>query len=360
MFLFLFYRSKILSPILDDQLKVGTPRFIFPYYPRMKEKIEMFSDFEIKHEEDNKISTIAVDCLKYRTQCAKYHLNPGKLYISIFDHENPSEIVEEINPELLEELHNRSINHGYIKITTEEEVNKYANEKPLFLFVTRPNAGDLQQKKPVFARIASHNIGRKLIFGYVTNPVLYEQYAKYPYNAFVYVSPSGKHLTFRGDFNMQQLEFFINQHSQPVLGDPVTKDKSIVVVGNEEFYESAKDKLVDFQTITPIVYINASENMQKASYFCDGKYQCISIVDFSRYSVVPCGANIDILTIQTNINTFDTVWKSYPLQNRIYTALTVSYSLHPNEYYMLGSIIALLIIYLLFYSLDSSRILLDK
>ena len=357
MFLFLFYRAKFLLPNLDEQLKVGTPKFVFAYYPRMQQKIEAFEEFESKHADDKNISTLAVNCIKHRTYCAKYHYYPGRLYISIFDHEKPTEYNDEFNAKTLDNLYNISIGHGYVKISTEEEVSQYANQNPLFLFVTRSNAGDLQQKKPVFARVASHNIGKNLIFGYVTSPILYEKYAKYPYNAFVYVSPSGKYLSFRGNFDQENLEFFIKQHSQPVLGDPITKEKSIVVVGNEQFYDRAQIELADFQTVTPIVYINSTQNKDKASYFCDGKYQCVSIVDFATAALVPCGTDINIQTIQTNIVTFDTIWNGYPLFKRLYTSITVSYNLHPTDYYVLAAILVIPILYIVFYVFDAVRIL---
>ena len=357
MFSFLCFRTKILLPSQDNSSRIGFPRIAFPYYPKNAKELAIFNEFQDSFSEDPNLTTLSVDCLKHRTYCAKYNFVPGKLYVSIFDHESPVKIEENVTYELLQEIIPRAKNHGYIKVNSESEISALAAKKPLFLFVSRPNAGDLPQKKPVFTRLSSHYIGKNMTFAYSTNNYVYEKYANYPHVAFVYVAPSGGFLTYRGNFQKENVDIFIRQHAQPVLSEKVlTRQKAITVVGNSEFYDTANKTLADFQTKIPIVYVDSKKNLDIASKYCNGKYQCIAIVDYYNFRAVQCTSE-EPEQIESTISSFDEIWNSYPWTQKISTIYYIATNVHETTYYMILGCTFLFIFNLILMRLDRGRII---
>ena len=354
----IFVRANFLLPekeLPENRIK---PRIIFPYYPHMKNELELFQNFEIKTKNNETFTTLSVDCLQHRTYCAKFNLQPGKLSVSIIDHENPKQINQPISQETIAEAVTLVTNHGYLKIKTIDEVRKIASKVPLFLLVTRPNAGDLEEKKPIFAQVARSNIGKPLAFGYVTDKVLYEEYAHYPYIAFVYVSPSGNHLSFRGEFTVDNIQTFVDLHTQPFLSAPVLGKDILVttIVGNDDFYNKAQEEFSVLDAKLQVAYVNSTSSLQTAEVLCHGKYQCVAVANYKTYKAVSCGNDISN-SIDECVSKFAEKWSSYPLAERIKTRFMLSYYFNPVSYTIIACCTSFVIAFGFLIMLDSSRII---
>lgn len=357
MFFILSLRATNKLVKLEKAENQALPRIIFPYYPRMIKEIETFNDFVDYTENNETFVTLSVNCLEERTYCSRFHLQPGKISVSLQDHEHPVKINRPITQESLEEISKIVTGHGYLELSTSEEIDAISAVKPLFMLVSRANAGDLSEKKPVFEKLAIENIDSGCIFAFVTSPYLYEKYAHYPYIAFVFINQNKKFTSYRGDFSYDSLKSFVKYHAQPFMGSPVATDVTkIVAIGNDDYYKQISEKLREIDFYVPTGYINTTNIMKTVPFLCEGKYQCLTLMRPNQLKLVLINET-DIPSSDIKISQFDAMWKDVPFVQSIKIRAAICFLFYYIPFYIICGLVSVLSLFFFVWLVDSSRVI---
>ncbi|EAY04242.1 hypothetical protein TVAG_474480 [Trichomonas vaginalis G3] len=342
---------------LDKPEYSSLPRIIFPYYPRMTQQIKAFKHFEKRTQDNETFVTVSVNCLEERTFCSRYKLQAGQISVSLHDHEHPVKISRKIDAENLNEISQIVSNHGYLTIDTPEQITAITQNKPLFMLVSRANAGDLEEKKPSFEKLAISNIDSGCIFAFVTSPYLYEKYAHYPYISFVFIHHDGKFTSYRGDFSIESLQTFVSHHAQPFMGHPVATDATkIVAVGNDAYFKQISEKLDKIDFYVPSSYLNTTNIMKAVPYLCNGKYQCLGIFRPNQFKLVLINET-DIASADIRISQFDSLWKEVPFAEKFKIRAAICFLFYRIQLFIVCGILSVVSLFFFVWMVDSSRII---
>ena len=330
------------------------PYLILPYYPYQKDFINITSSFLEYSEGNSSFGAAKIDCDAFTTVCSSFKLQPGKVFVSYPPHKHPKESNRKVSFQNLVDLAYDVSVDGLHEISTKEEVKMLSSKAPLFCLVARPNAGDLEVKLPIVKKVAKLYSHRNVKFGFITESFLYEQYANYPLTAFVFISPSDKHSTHRGDFTIENLVEFIGDFEQPVWGPPLPPKKiALTYVGKDTgdiIQEFAKH-----ETYQPLVFINSSttESIGIAKTICDYKIPCLAAVDFNsfKWSVIPRNLN----TTEKKIEAFhemEVKWNQQPLFNRLTNQFNLGFLMNFNTITTCGLVFSIFISLVALFFLD--------
>ena len=368
-FFLLLFRNPNFLPQKESDEEKESSRIIFPYYPHMKKEFKLFSDYENQISEEKSIATLSVDCSKHRSLCSKYHLYPGKISVSFEDHEKtfPIEITN-FSIESLFSLQKLVENKGHISISTEDEIKDIIKSKDLFLFVARPNSGDLIEKKDIFESISEEKIGdKKVVFGYVLDPILYEKYSHYPYISFVYISRNGTIEHYLGEFDKGNMLSFISskvQENKKLIkfiiadNDDNNRNKLFNVFHQLEYEKIAK---MEIETLDS----NSENFAAKKNVLCEGETNCLAIFEQNTHHFISIShklyQNNDetsiFSTIHADIINFDEKWNSLNFIQRTKQKIMYFYVFKKLEFDTIIGIIAVFVILFALWSIDSKHII---
>jgi len=310
------------------------PSLIFPHYPGMETSVSVFNDFAEKSDE---VFFFSLDCLQHRTYCMKLSLKPGFLHI----YDNITKENYPIVKEISEESIKYAIKIAYIRnvhvLVNKEQVLSLSSKAPLFLLVARPNAGDLETKRPIFNELAMRYIGKNVSFGFVTDANLYEQFSHYPLTALVCVSPSLKHLSYRGLFNIEEIKVFVDSNLHHVWDYPKSINApALTIVGNSKYFYKVSNEYADYETQFPMAYVNSTSNGLLARSICGPSCQCTAIVDYGHYSAYIINEDILPASVQDLFINFRYFVAQQGFIHRIYVYANIAYSLHQTNFIVVG------------------------
>ncbi|OHT04676.1 hypothetical protein TRFO_27754 [Tritrichomonas foetus] len=314
------------------------PYVIFPYFPEHQPQKTLFDHFQSTEEQNPDIATATLDCLNNRTICSKFKLRPGYVHISYPPHNNIIKTKRQINNESLDRL-SKSVQHRNLQdFSSIDEI--YGNASlniPVFVLAARPNAGDLEDKYPVFESLVMKFIGEDIIFSFVTDSSIYAQLTTFPRTDLIYISPYGQKVIFDDeDFILPQVVKFVNQHKYPVLMHlfetqnafsnlDLIETLSLVVV-DEKIENDVEIFIQKMTPNVPLLFLNRTKYPILSASICmtnedineaDSKTKsCYAIVNFTNSKAI----RIDTLNetvINEVISNFDEIHAKLPLKYRL-------------------------------------------
>ena len=354
-FVFLGISAKHFVPKLEEEEKT-TPRILYTSYGQETEKTKNFNKFQELTNKNETFLTAGVDCLKHKTFCSRYKLLPNEIYVSFKDHEKNFNVKTEITIENLQELSAVVANNGYLYLNSESSIAEKSKNKPLFLFVTRPNAGDLEEKKPIFEEVTSELVGRGVIFGYVDDAILYYKYSHYPYISVVFVPPQGEFVSFKDQFTSENIIKFVNEYSYKRYSEP-SRDGAVemIIVGDNEYLNEMESKYENVSYNIRISYLSSLE-LEKASALCNGKHKCIALANLKKGKVVSYD-DIDASGVESCINDFESSWKKMMIVDKLKTMFFVFYSFNKDVFIVSCCLVFAVSFLLLLHAIGSKGII---
>lgn len=343
------------------------PHIIIPYYPYQNETISLANKFLNESSSNESYVAASINCDQYTTVCSLLELNPGFIFASFPPHRYLQASNRKINLKNIRQLASDvSVNGLYRDITTIQQLQEIANECPLFCLFARSNAGDLEVKLPVVEQIAKIFVQRNVRFAFITEFSLYEKFARHPLTSFVYVSPSLKHSTQRGDFTLENLLDFVKKYEQPVwqeLIDTPPSHVALTIVGKNlndtkrtkktdpfeslinideddidedediDFDQNQKntindniddndnstfvDKFKRYQAQYPMVFVDNEKESSRAFSICHESMRCIAVVDFKKFRSIIIPEDATETEILKTLRDFNSIWKQKKLTERI-------------------------------------------
>lgn len=331
------------------------PHIIFPYYPYQKEIISLTEQFLNESSSNQSYVAASINCDQYTTVCSILKLKPGSIFVSYPPHKHLQASNRIVNTKNINQIASDVIVQGlYRDITTIEQIQEMANECPLFCLFARSNAGDLEVKLPVVEKLARIFVHRNIRFAFVTEFSLYEKFARHPLTSFVYVSPSLKHSTQRGDFTLENLINFVKKYEQPVWHEVIDNPPSqvaLTIVGknlndtkrvekadpfeteqnfdnddidNDDEFDSnlrtqnnndKNSKESDFinefqryQTQFPMIFVDNEKEYMRAFSICNEPVKCIAAVDFKKFRSIVIPEKATETEILRTIRDFNSIW----------------------------------------------------
>ena len=331
------------------------PHIIIPYYPYQEETISLTNKFLNESSSNESYVAASINCDKYTTVCSMIELQPGKIFVSFPPHGTLQASNRKITEKNINQLASDvTVNGLYRDITTINQLQDIANECPLFCLFARSNAGDLEVKLPVVEQLAKFFVHRNVRFAFVTEFSLYEKFARHPLTSFVFVSPSLKHSTQRGDFTLENLIDFVKKYEQPIwkeLIDDPPSQAALTIVGkdlndtkraeHEDYFESNNDdnddiddddidtdqkiktydekydsddlNFVDefkrYQAQYPMVFVDNEKEAMRAYSICGDSLRCIAVVDFKKFRSIIIPENATETEILKTLRDFNSIWK---------------------------------------------------
>lgn len=340
------------------------PYIIFPYDSSNADSLKNFSLFET-YVEDDPIVTSSINCFKYSTACGKFGFIPGRLSISYPPHTEKRHLSHRtIYSQSYETLRNDVLSYNLHNYTTFSELKDEALKRPLFLLVSRCNAGDLEVKLPIIHQLVRLFSNDNIAFGFVTSPFIYEKFSIHPLTSFVsvnylpplsikddsdnFISDSFSHNTFRGDFTLESLAEFVFNNLQVAWGPrSVTNRLAITYVGSSVPADIVKG-LENATTDYPLIFENTSVHKFISQAICMDDIECLAVVDYKTYRAI----SIPIYeTTSINSNTmemvahflshFDELWKKLPFIKRVKSRFFIFQATNMVSFFVISFIFGL-------------------
>ncbi|KAK8867038.1 hypothetical protein M9Y10_010007 [Tritrichomonas musculus] len=344
---------------------LSLPHIVFPYYPYQKEVISLSNEFINESSTNTSYVAASIDCNQYTTVCSTLELKPGSVFVSFPPHRHLQASNRAITEENIKQLASDLTVQGlYRDITTIEQLQKIANECPLFCLFARSNAGDLEVKLPIVERLAKLYVHRNVRFAFITEFSLYEKFARHPLTSFVFVAPSLAHSTQRGDFTLENLAEFVIKYEQPIwqeLIDNPPHQVALTIVGNSlndtrkvndnsfdsnnydtddidedegDFDFINKNKNLEqnknndqnpsfveeferYQAQYPMVFVNSSSDSMKAYSICKNSDRCIAAVDFRKFKSIIIPESASNTEILRYLREFNSIWSKQKTYDKI-------------------------------------------
>jgi hypothetical protein len=290
----------------------SSPFIIFPYFDSKSPLREIFQAFEANLSEDVPVATAQVNCLDEITFCSLNRLKPTQIYYSYPPHFGFAMASERpITNEGLTHLAN-DLSFGNIRrdITSLSEIEKVATETPFFALVARSNAGDLELKFPVFERLAKNLTGKNIAFVFITDPSLYERFSEHPLTLLVFIRPTLRSVSFRGDFNFYELLRFVNEHWFPVFGEIMPSNGRVFAYLGKRIKDRLRDKTVPLQDSADLVFLNNSKYPWASAWICGNQMKCGVLIDRDSRRFVKVDLKLMGDEFVNPLKTFDEAWNN--------------------------------------------------
>lgn len=372
------------------------PHIIIPYYSFQTGIINLSRQFLNKSSENPSYIAASINCDEFTTMCSTLKLDPGSFYVSFPPHKRFQKSNRKISAQELDTFASDvSVNGLYRNITTLQQLSDLASNYPLFCLFARPNAGDLETKMPIVLNLAKLFIHRTIKFAFITEYSLYEKFAQHPLTAFVFVSPSLKYSTQRGDFTLQNLAEFVKKYEQPIWGeliDVIPNGITITIVsdnldphnrsqvnsidstikfdddenddfGNDEESTNSPflfDDFAKYETHFPMVFLNGSKDTMKAKAICGETTTCVAAVDYKRFRSIVIHANTNTTEKLRILREFNTIWAQIPFVTRVYYILANMIMMNFNTFITVGIDLILVFTLVGFFFIDKTREIPDE
>ena len=300
--------------LLNESDPVHTlPLIVFPYFDVTADRLDVFEDFAYSNEITNSESLAvgSIDCLIDSFACSRIWAHPGHVSVSTPPHKRAIPSHREFSVASLRLLA-RDVLNGNINrdIDTIEKLRQSAQSTPLFVLFARENAGDLEEKWPVFSAAAAEFVTFPVTFAFVTDMDLYETFGVPPMSSVAFIPPSMKHITFRGDFNPERLGEFIRERLHLPFSSEWPRNGFAVVVPALE--SSMKDAL-------EAVIGRASVVVTNKSHLACPRGPCV--VDFTKLRAVPLTGG----EVEKTLEEFETKWAEVGLPEQVMTKLRIGW-----------------------------------
>jgi hypothetical protein len=297
-----------------------SPQIVLPYSPDQTELLAVIKNFSTSPIDG--VNVRLFDCWKYPASCASKNLFPGHIYSSL----PPFPLSQSNRPITLQSLQrlgrDLQVNNVH-QFDAINDVVSAANNSSLFCLITRPNAGDLSVKQNLLQNIAKRLVHRDVSFCLITDPVLYEQFGRYPLTTFVYVSPNLRYDTLKGDLTIDTLVDFVNLHEHKHLNPPIARlGLSLVLVG-----ESLTEAFGEFEGQIPIVFVNESSKPFLAQTICRGESHCNAVVNFAENRAIVIKSESDI---EQAVRNFGGLWMALGIIERWKTRIALQFLMNPS------------------------------
>lgn len=332
----------------STETSYNSPFMIFPYFNREMSNVTEFELFEETLEMDG-IVTAKIDCMESVTICSKLKLVPGKVYTSYPPHTKSP--IGSKRPITRESLHNLAAD--LISDNINSEITKYgeiveiAQERSLFLLVARSNAGDLEVKLPIFQELARSLIHKDIAFGFVTEQMLYETFGIHPLTCFVYVPPNMKHVTFQGDFTIENLKRFVKKNQHMPFSSVWPKQGMAIGLFYKELSTELRTVMEGLTSSVNIMYVNRTAKPRFADFACGIGKECAAVMDLTDKRMILLPAEFTTETVENAIESFSEFWKMTSPTMKLSAKIRMSFEIKPilmETYVISGMAVALVFI----------------
>jgi hypothetical protein len=276
---------------------------IFPHFQDLAgDELKIFKDFSASLDLELNIATAVVDCLSCTSFCSRLRLVPGKVYVLVRPSNWSSRLfAHRLDEEALKKAHSRiSTRNVLMDLKSVEEIRILARNSPLFLLAARSNAGDLAGKLKIFEQVAMENLLSPLNFALVTNPLLYEQFAEYPFTSLVYVNPLMRFAKYDGNFSLGEVRRFVDAHAHHVFSEVLPRSGIAFVRFGHRFQENPGLGVEQAN-----VFVNVSERWFLGLVVCGWTSHCSALVDFDTFRMVRID---EMANASQAIRAFMTLW----------------------------------------------------
>jgi hypothetical protein len=300
-----------------------SPFLILPYFDKQSPHLARFEQFSDGLLDRPSLATVKLDCLASMSACSLYRMRPDRLYISIPPHgrrlrQSDRPLTTTGLAQLAWDILNNNIRTD---LSSLDAIKDAAESGSLFLLAARSNAGDLEEKLPIFESIAMEFLSQDVAFALVTDPILYERFSKFPLTSLSYVPPSLNHVVMTGEFVRESVRDFVERHKLAVFGRRLSAyHVSLMYLGDElppSFYQQAQG----LQGVLDLAFVNRSEAASTFAYFCRTEPGCAGLVDAKSLRFVKIGQNFTEQAVLEKVAKFDELWLATPFQVRIIVQL---------------------------------------